>query len=188
MKMSNLAGMPFSPNEAWRELATKVDGQVAKIFLSLVVPLSLLPPAMIYLAGNHYGDTFIDGLSGKSWARIAVLFFVGEMASVLLMGWLIKQVAASWNGNISYRNAYLLAAIAPVPLWFSSLGLLVPSIAVNAVVSFAALCLSCGLVYQGVRSMSGVSEDIEAGVVTQVVFGAGLMVWGLLLSMVMLPL
>lgn len=188
MKMSNLAKMPFSANEAWRELSSLVDAQVARIFLSLVVPLSLLPPAMIYLAGNHYGDALFEGLGSKPWARIAVLFFIGEMLSVGLMGWLIKQVVKNWNGNISYRNAYLLAAIAPVPLWFSSLGLLAPSIALNAGVSFIALCLSSGLIYQGIRSMSGVTEDVEAGAVTQVVFGAGLMVWGLLLSLVMLPL
>lgn len=188
MKMSNLVGMPFSSNEAWRELATKVDAQVTRIFVSLVVPLSLLPPVMIYLAGSHYGDAFIEGLGGRPWATLSVLFFVGEMASVSLMGWLIKQVAVSWGGRISYRNSYLLAAIAPVPLWFSSLGLLVPSIALNVAISFVALCLSCGLIYQGIRSMGGVSEDIEAGAVTQVVFGAGLIVWGLLLSVVMLPL
>ena len=186
MKISTLSRMPFSSKAAWPELA-KVDSQIAKLFLLLVVPLSLLPPAMIYLAGGHHGDAFVQGYAAKPWAHIAFVFFLGEIASVTLMGWLIRQVAATWHGSISYRNAYLLAAIAPIPLWFSSLGLLVTSIALNAALSIAALGLSCALIYQGVRSLCAVAEDIEAAAVTQVVFGAGLMVWGLLLSLVILP-
>lgn len=186
MKISTLSRMPFSPKAAWPELA-RVDSQIARMFLLLVVPLSLLPPTMIYLAGSHYGDAFIQGYSDKPWAAIACIFFLGEIASVTLMGWLIKQVAETWHGQISYRNAYLLAAIAPIPLWFSSLGLLVASVALNAGLSFVALCLSCALIYQGVRSLCNIDEDIEAAAVTQVVFGAGLMVWGLLLTLVIMP-
>lgn len=186
MKISTLSRMPFSSKAAWPELA-KVDSQVARLFLLLVVPLSLLPPAMIYLAGHHHGDAFIQGFSDKPWGAIACIFFLGEIVSVTLMGLLIKQVAETWHGQISYRNAYLLAAIAPIPLWFSSLGLLVASVALNAGLSFVALCLSCALVYQGVRSLCHIDEDIEAAAVTQVVFGAGLMVWGLLLTLVIMP-
>lgn len=185
MKITHISKMPFSSSVAWKELKelARVDGQIARLFLLLVAPLSLLPPAMIHLAGSHYGDAFIEGISGRPWGKISAAFFIGELVSVALMGWLIKQAASHWHGNISTRGAYLLAAIAPIPLWFSSLGLLVPSLALNAVLSFAALLLSCGLIYQGVRSLCGITEDIEAAAVTQVVFGSGLIVWGLLLSL-----
>lgn len=193
MKISTLSRMPFSPEAAWPEVA-KFDAHIFRLFLSLVIPLSLLPPAMIYLAGNHYGDAFLQGfgsiqtVSHKAWGQIALVFFLGEMFSVALMGWLIRQVAANWNGQISYRSAYLLAAIAPIPLWISSLGLLVPSITLNVVFSFVALGLACALIYRGVQALCQIKEDIEAAAVTQVVFGAGMIIWGLLLSLVMLPL
>lgn len=186
MKIATLSRMPFSTQAGWPEIA-QLDSQVIRVFLSLVVPLSILPPAMIYLAGNHYSDAFIQGASSRSWGSVAALFFLGEIASVSLMGWLIRQAAQHWHGSISYRSAYLLAAIAPIPLWLSSLGLLLPDLALNVAVSFAALCLSCALVYQGVRALCAVKEDIEAATITQVVFGAGMMVWGLLVSLVMLP-
>lgn len=186
MKIATISRMPFSSKAVWPEIAN-VDSQVARLFLLLVVPLSLLPPAMIYLAGSHYGDAFIQGLESRSWGSIAVIFFLGEILSVSLMGWLIHQAADHWHGRISYRNAYLLATIAPIPLWLSSLGLLVASLVVNVALSFVALCLSCALIYQGVRALCAVEEDIEAAAITQVVFGAGMLVWGLLLSLVMLP-
>ncbi|MBP9714511.1 MAG: DUF1282 family protein [Sterolibacterium sp.] len=186
MKITALSRMPFSPKAAWPEVA-KLDAHIARLFLSLVIPLSLLPPVLIYLAGHHYGDAFIQGFSSKPWGQIAIAFFFGEIASVALMGWLIRQVAATWHGKISYRSAYLLAAIAPIPLWVSSLGLLVPSILLNVLLSFSALGLSCALIYRGVQALCNIEEDIEAAAVTQVVFGAGMIVWGLLLSLVVLP-
>lgn len=186
MRLLSLSQMPFSSEANWPELAS-VDSTVARMFWLLVLPLSLLPPAMIYLAGKHHGGLFADGLSSSSSGYISMVFFLGEIVSVSLMGWLIKQVASNWNGQISYRNAYLLASIAPIPLWLSSLGLLVPSLAFNAGLSFVALCLSCGLVYQGVRSFCKIREDVEAAAITQIVFGAGLIVWGILLSLLLIP-
>lgn len=187
MKLAAITRMPFSTKAVWPELA-HLDSQIAQLFLLLVVPLSLLPPFMIYMAGSHYGDAFIQGFSAKPWDRIAVLFFMGELLSVAVMGWLIRQVAGNWHGQISYRNAYLLASIAPIPLWLSSLGLFFTSLLLNAALSCLALGLSCALIYQGVHAFCAVEEDIEAAAITQVVFGAGMIVWGLLLSVVMLPL
>lgn len=186
--ITTISRMPFSNQAAWPAIANAVDTQVARLFFLLVAPLSLLPPAMIYLAGNHYSDTFVQGLGSRSWGSTAVIFFLGEILSVSLMGWLIHQAARHWHGQISHRNAYLLAAIAPIPLWLSSLGLILPSLALNVAISLVALCLSCALVYQGVRALCQIKEDVEAATVTQVVFGAGMLVWGLLLSLIMLPL
>lgn len=185
MNISSFPRMPFSPKDAWPELA-KVDSMVAKVFWFLVVPLSLLPPVMLYLAGSHYGDAFFAGFSNKPWRLIAITFFLGEIVSVALMGWVIKQVVNAWNAQISFRNAYLLAAIAPIPLWLSSLGLLVVSVAFNVVLAVVALALSCGLIFQGVRSFCQISEEkdiVQAAAITRIVFGIGLIAWVLFMSL-----
>lgn len=187
MKFATITRMPFSAQAVWPELA-RLDSQIAQLFLWLVVPLSLLPPFMIYMAGTHYGDAFLPGFTAKPWGKIAALFFFGELISVAVMGGLIRQVAANWHGQISYRNAYLLASIAPIPLWLSSLGLFFTSLLLNAIASCIALGLSCALIYRGVQAFCAIKEDIEAAAITQVVFGAGMMVWGLLLSLLILPL
>ncbi|MBV2234171.1 MAG: DUF1282 family protein [Sterolibacterium sp.] len=187
MKFTAISRMPFSAKAVWPELA-RVDAQVVRLFFLQVVPLSLLPPAMIYLAGHHYSDTFVQGLESRSWGSIASIFFLGEILSVGLMGWLIHQAARHWHGSISYRNAYLLATIAPIPLWLSSLGLVTESLALNILFSVIALCLSCALVYQGVRALCTIKEDVEAAAITQLVFGAGMLLWGMLLSLVLLPI
>lgn len=152
------------------------------------MPMSLLPPAMVFVAGEQHGSVFLPSAIVSDWGYIAAIFFFCELVSVALMGWLVKEVASSWNSRVTFGQAYLLAAISPIPLWFSSLGLLVPSLAFNAVLSIAALVVSCGLVFQGVRGLCKISEELEAAMITQIVFGAGMLVWGvLLLLLVVLP-
>lgn len=178
MNLHSLSKMPFSSGAAWPEFV-RLDKGVAKVFLYLVVPFSLLPSAMIALAGMQYGNGFSDSY----WIGIAIVFFLAEITSVSLMSWLIEYSAKAHGEKISYRNAYLLAAIAPIPLWFSSLGLLAPGLMFNAMVSLVALCLSCGLVYHGVRSFCNIQEGTHTGSITRVVFGAGLVAWGVLLML-----
>ncbi len=176
MNLQSLSKMPFSSGAAWPELSL-LDKEVAKIFLYLVVPLSLLPPALIAYSGMRYGNGFSDSY----WSGIAVVFFLAEITSVSLMSWLIEATAKAYHEEISYRNSYLLATIAPIPLWLSSLSLLTPSLMFSGVVSVVALALSAGLVYHGVHSFCHIRERAHAASITRIVFGAGLIAWAALL-------
>lgn len=178
MNLQSLSKMPFSSGAAWPEFAV-LNKEVAKVFLYLVVPFSLLPPVMIAMAGIQYGN----GISDSYWSKFAVVLFLAEIVSVSLMAWLIAYCARAYGEELSYRNAYLLAAIAPVPLWLSSLGLLVPSLAFNAVIAVVALCLSYGLIHHGVRSFCNIAQGTNAGAITRLVFGVGLLVWAALLTL-----
>ena len=141
---------PLSAEEGWPALARLKPG-ILKVFLLLVLPLSMLPPVMLYYAGLNYPEVFGPGASGRNWFIVGTVFFLAELATFLLMGWLIKQVGQTYSLVIDYHDAYLLAAIAPVPLWLSSLGLLIPNLLFNATVSAVALGVSCALLYQGCR-------------------------------------
>jgi hypothetical protein len=157
-----------------------------KLFAFVVLPLSLLPPGMLYYAGTRYPEAFFAAASGKDWGAIAVVFFLAEMATFTGMGWLIKQVAESNRLEIDYHDAYLLAAIAPIPLWLSALGLLVPSLAFNTVLSLAALGISCGMIYHGIEGLCHMREDVTAAAIVQTVIGASLIAWALLLMILVM--
>lgn len=186
MSMLSLPKIAASFHEAWAELA-KMPPAIARIFALLVLPLSLIPPVMIYLAGTGYGDAFAAGYGAKPWGHIASIFFAAEILTFAGMGWLIRQIAITHGTDIGYRNAYLLAAIVPVPLWLSAFGLLVPSLAFNAAISIVALGMSCSLVYYGVSAFFRIREQVQAASITQSVFGAGLVAWAVLLLLIVLP-
>jgi hypothetical protein len=185
MNLISLSKLPFSTTQGWPELE-KIHPGLLKVFALVVLPLSLLPPVMLYYAGTHYPESFLKGAAGKAWDEIALVFFLAEMLTFLGMGWLIRQVAESNRLRIDHHDAYLLAAIAPIPLWLASLGLLVPSLAFNAGLSVAAMALSCGIIYHGVEGLCHMREEVTAAAIVQTVIGAGLVAWALLLALVML--
>ncbi|TCS72758.1 uncharacterized protein DUF1282 [Sulfuritortus calidifontis] len=183
MGLTSLAKLPWSAEQGWPELSRSRPSLV-RLFARLVLPL--LPPAMIYYAGTRYPEVFLAGAAAKDWGRVAVVFFLAEMQTVLAMGWLIRQVALTNGLTLDRHDAFLLAAIAPVPLWLASLGLLVPSLGFNALLSLAALVVSCGLIYHGIEGLCRTREDVTAAAIVQTVIGAGLAAWALLLVLVVM--
>lgn len=186
MNIAHLPQLPFSSTKGWQELEN-AHPSVVKVFILLALPLSLLPPLMLYYAGTYYGDALFPGGSAKSWNLIAVIFFLAEMITFAAMGWLIKEVASTYKLEISLHDAYLLAAICPIPLWLSSLGLLVPSLQFNAALSLLALGLSCAIIYHGIYALCHMQEETLAVGFTYTVMGAGIVAWVFLLLLVILP-
>jgi hypothetical protein len=183
MNVMSLMLVATSPQKGWKALGDAAP-PLLRLFAFFIVPLSLLPAAMLFHAGTHYGDALAPGFSSKPWGEVAVAFFLTEVFTVLLMGWLIATVARSYGAHLSIQDAYRIAGIAPIPLWLSSLGLFVPSLMFNVVLAALALALSCTLVYHGVQVLCKMRDEISAAAVTHTVLGAGLMFWALLLAFV----
>lgn len=180
MSPSSLYRMPLSADQGWPELASHHPG-LAKLLLLLVLPLSLLPPVMLYYAGTQHPEIFPPEIGHKPWAEVAVIFFLAELGTLLIMGWLIKQVAGANKLTLDYPGAYTLASILPVPMWLSSLGLLIPNLTAAVIIALAGLALSCGLAYHGIEALCRTREDVVAASIVQIVIGAGLIAWALLL-------
>ncbi|WP_370257913.1 YIP1 family protein [Marinobacter nauticus] len=184
MTMTQLLTLPFSANGVWRELKG-MNLSIPFLAWVIVVPMSFLPPVFLYYAGTHYGDSFINGFADKEWRFITTILFLAELLTFFVMGWLIKAVLDGHQLQIEYPDAYLLAAIAPLPLWLSSLALLVPVLAVSVIAVFAGMFLSCALIYQGVRSLcQRTDNDVVAMSATYTVMAASLTAWGVLMAMV----
>ncbi|MDR5868135.1 Yip1 family protein [Halomonas koreensis] len=174
--------LPFSTPrwDALREQRPPLN----RLILGVVAPLSLVPPLMLYYAGTHHGDALLAGFGDKSWRFITTILFLAELLTFAVMGGLIHQIANSGTHRLALDDAYRLAALAPVPLWLSPLGLVIPSLTFNAALALGALALSCGIVYHGLRGLGRIPEDVEAMSITYAVMAVGVMAWGLLLAMV----
>ncbi|HBI78749.1 MAG TPA: hypothetical protein DDY30_04975, partial [Marinobacter adhaerens] len=65
---------------------------------------------LLYYAGTHYGDAFMQGFGDKEWRFITTILFLAELLTFFVMGWLIHAVMNSHQLKIRYQDAYLLAA------------------------------------------------------------------------------
>lgn len=155
-------------------------------FKSLVLPMSLLPPVLYaYAESVHPGTIFplsVPALSALQLLVIGVVFYGLQVAMVAYMAMLIQRTALGRDHDPGYDGAYALAAIAPVPLWLSSLALLVPSLGFAVVVTVLAWIASIALIRHGVRPLLHIGDEKTAHYVANMVILSGIVAWvGLLL-------
>ncbi|SDN06784.1 YIP1 family protein [Vreelandella arcis] len=184
MNLLTAARMPFNHRAGWQELREHKPS-IAMLAGWVVLPMSLLPPVMLYFAGTHHGDALMPGFAEREWRFITTILFLAELLTFFMMGWVIHTVV---NGTrtlaIDYQDAYLLAALAPLPLWASSIILLVPSLPLNALVVLAALGVSCSLIYHGLQALCGREEhDMATMSATYIIMSAGVLAWGVLMAL-----
>ena len=91
----------------------------------------------------------------------------------------------TYSVTASYHECFTLAAIAPIPLWLSSLALFVPSLLIN-MVGILALFGSTGLIYHGVYALFHMRENLQALQMATVIAGAGLFAWLVLVQIVLM--
>ncbi|MYN46321.1 DUF1282 domain-containing protein [Pseudoduganella sp. FT93W] len=187
MNLVNLSKMPFSFHAGWDEVVVG-HHPVIKTFLLLVLPCSLLPP-LVLLYGSHEPSSVLRlNSAAVSWHEIALVFFVAELLTVPLMGWLIRACAAERKIAASFRDTFLLAAIIAVPMCLSSLGLLLPDLGSMLGLGVAGLMVAASLLYHGMYVVLKLAEEFEAQALAYQVFGVGALVWALLSAYILLQL
>jgi hypothetical protein len=184
MSVMQMPRMIFSFHAGWDELI-RIHPSIARLFALLVLPLSLLPPAMIFYAGGRYGEVFAPSVTPGQWHAAAGIFFVAELLTVPAIAWIIHQVSRVNDVATDYHACFTLAAVAPIPLWLSSLALFIPNLLTNVVVGGVALLCSVGLIYHGVYALFGMRDDLKAMQMATVIAGTGLLAWLLLVQIVL---
>ena len=185
MNPLQIPNMIFSFRGEWDELI-RIHPSISRIFALVVLPFSLLPPAMIYYAGERYGDVFVQGVSPDHWHTAAGIFLLAELLTVPVMAWLMHLASRANDVAADYHDCFTVAAIAPIPMWVSSLVLFIPNLAVGVVVGALALACSLALTYRGAYTLFHMHEDLRALQMATVVTGAGLLAWLVLMQIVLL--
>lgn len=171
---------------AWNELA-QTEPSALRLFVLLVIPLSLVPPLMLEYAGHHVGATLFAHTPPLAWSIAALFFLLAELVTVPLMAMAIKSVARSKGIRSSDREAFALAAIAAVPLWLSSLALANDQVFVIMAGLALGLAGSVVLIFRGVQSILKVEEDLIAFDIAYTVTALGLIAWVLLVILGLIP-
>ena len=172
--------------EGWDAFA-RMQASSLKLFVFLVVPFSLIPPLMLEYAGHHIGAVMFPDTSAQAWSTAALFFLIAELITVPLMAWAIKSVANSKGVACDYRDAFMLAAVAPVPLWLSSLALFSGQIALIMAMVVLGLAGSVALIFRGVGSVLKIEEDLVAFDIAYTVTALGLIAWALLVMLGLVP-
>jgi Yip1-like protein len=191
MNTHNLPKMFYSYREGWQDVI-QVHPTVAKLFTTFVMPMSLIPPAMLlYSMLVTPGAVFPELAPPITVAEAigaAVAFYLAELAMVALMASIIQQMGDVVDRTPDYSDAFLLAAIAPTPLWLSALALFVPVAWFSGVVVALAWVASAALIYHGVYPLFKLEDRSKARVMGSFVLTTGVIAWFALLVVLALAM
>lgn len=179
--------MLTSFHEGWDEIS-RIHPTVAKTFFLLVLPLSLLPPAMLLFAGSNHPEAYLMNAPLSRWEAVAAIFLLTELLTVPLMGWVIRNIADTYKIECDFKDTFLLAAIAAIPLWVSSLALAVPNLWVVLVVLPLGLLASASMLYHGTTGILNIEDEEETQALSSAAFSVGGLIWAFLCAFVVLPL
>jgi hypothetical protein len=185
MTLLQMPKMILSFHDGWDDLI-RIHPSITRMFTYLVLPFSILPAAMIYYAGGHYGDIFSPGVSPQQWHFAAGIFYLAELLTVPAMAGIMHLTCRANDVPAGYHECFILAAIAPIPMWISSLVLLVPNFAVCIVVGALGLLGSLAITYRGMYALFRMHEDLRAMQMATIVTGAGLLAWLVLVQIVLM--
>jgi hypothetical protein len=168
------------------DAVTQTHVSVLKMCLFYAVPLSIVPPAMIYYAGIMYGGNLLPALSAVKLQTIAVMFFLVEVAMTFVVAYLIQRTCDVVDMKPAYEDCYKLAVIVPTPLWLAPLFLFIPSFMLNLTAGAAALIFSGMLIYYTVPSILKVEEPGHAILLSGSILSVGLVAWAVMMYLTLI--
>jgi hypothetical protein len=191
MNTHNLPKMLYSYREGWQDLI-QVHPSVARLFTLYVMPMSLIPPVMfVYSMLVTPGSVFpalVPEISTMEVMAVAIAFYLASLAMVGLMASIIQQMGDVVDVKPAYEDAFMLAAVAPTPLWLAALALFIPFTWVNGLVVALAWVASAALIYHGVYPLFKLEDTSKARVMGSFVLMAGVIAWMALLVVLALAL
>lgn len=170
----------FTPTAGWEELIASKP-TMHRLFLLHVLPFSLIPPVMIYIVGQSHTILFFDLLPGSKLLLVSVILFFIQLVVVPVMASILRQLAEIADSHPSYREAFVLAAVAPTPLWMAPIFLFVPDIIVNIGITSLAMMASAGFIYYGIPTVFKVREQGHVYLLFGAILMAGATAWGFLM-------
>ncbi len=159
---------------------------VLRLFLLYALPLSVVPPVMIYYAGVSYGVHLLSSLSTTQLEVIGIVFFLAELAMTFLFASVIQRLAEWVDVKPAFEDCYKLTVVVATPLWLAPLFLYIPSVILNLATGAAALMLSGMLIFYSVPSIIRVEEKGHAILLSGSILAVGLVVWAAMMYLTLL--
>ncbi|MEO6023466.1 MAG: Yip1 family protein [Burkholderiales bacterium] len=177
--------MVYTDSAGWPDIM-RVHPSLGKMFSFYVVPMSLLAAVMMYYAALTYSAEILPHLTRQDLQFIAAIFFLAEIGAVLMIALLIQRLGEVVEIRPSYQDAFILAAIAPTPLWLATLFFFIPSVGLNLAIGALAMMAAGGLIYNGVRPVFQLDDDGKSLLLAGSIFAAGLVAWVVLMVLTLL--
>lgn len=180
-----MAQLTQMPHYVGWEAFTRNHISVLKLFLFYALPLSVVPPAMIYYAGVEYGGHLLPSLSPMRLDVISIVFFIAELVMTFVVAFIVQRMTEVADTKPAFEDAYKLAVVVPTPLWLAPLFLFIPSFDLNITIGALALILSGVLLFYSVPPILKVKEESTI-MLSSSILAIGMVAWAIMMYLTLL--
>lgn len=151
----------FMPTKGWQDLLS-TQPSIPRLFMLHVIPFSLIPSLMIYIAGMSNSFPLLEVMPSSNMLLVAISFFVIQLIAVPIMATVLRQLGEVAEVHPAYKDSFILAAVAPTPLWLAPVFLIVPNILVIFAVFTLAMMAAFGIIFYGLPTVLNVRNEGRA--------------------------
>lgn len=191
MMLNHLVGFYTHPKTEWRSVEEKHESSFSP--LSHLAIISLIPAVVFYYASTQLGWRLVEGntvmLSHQKALIMSVALYFGLMASIVLLGLLIRELSGTFDSPTSLSQSIGLAAYTATPLLLVGLSGLYPSLWFVATAGLLGLAYSVYLLFAGVPILMHIPREMTlvyassvvacALVLMVILIAAGVIIWSM---------
>lgn len=191
MILQHVWGLLAHPQNEWKSIRDE-RCTVGKCYCSHVLILAAIPVVAWFIGttqiGWRIGAHDPVKLTSQSALEIALISYAVMLVAVFSLGKAIHWMGQTYGSSQTLPQAIALAAYTATPLWLIGIMLVYPVLWFNLVIGLPALAYTVYLLYIGVPTMMGVSEErgflfssavLAVGLVMLVgVLAASAILWG----------
>ncbi|HET7831509.1 MAG TPA: YIP1 family protein [Gallionella sp.] len=156
-----------------------------KLFLFYALPLSVVPPAMIYYAGVEYGGHLLPALDSTRLDIICAVFFIAELIMTFIVAFVVQRMTEIADTRPAFEDAYKLSVVVATPLWLAPLFLFIPSFNLNITIGSLALVLSGVLLFSAVSPILKVKPESTV-MLSSSLLAIGMVAWAIMMYLTLL--
>ena len=161
----NFAVLPrlmTQPMDVFKALSNSVP-EGHRLFFQLVLPLSLIPPALAFIGGAAFGWRLGGGapltLPASSLTLISLAYFFALVAGFVSTAAVSAWMAGTYGARRDFGAHLALVAVVGAPVILASVAHLVPHVFINMLVLIPALIWSLYLLYRGLPEALGIPPE-----------------------------
>ncbi|MFV0278419.1 MAG: Yip1 family protein [Parahaliea sp.] len=157
-------GILTNPRATWRNIAALPDSTLKTLLLYPLL-LALLPAVAWYFGTTQAGWSIAGGsgqptrLTPDSARSIIVLFYLGMVACVMVIGYFVHWMAHTYGAQSSVAKGIVLAGLTATPLFISGLVGFYPLLWLDLLIGVAAVSWSVYLLYLGIPIVMDIPEE-----------------------------
>lgn len=161
MILNHIWGLYAHPVDEWKT----IDQRHESITFSLthVLLIALIPCAAAYYASAHLGWSIgareLTYLTQSSAVTMAVAMYVGIIAAVFALAYLVHWMAKTFGAEPSFTQSLELAAYTATPAIMSGVAALYPELWFVTMAFLAGIAYSVYLLYSGVPILMHIPEE-----------------------------